>query len=409
MSMATSLFSLAVICLVAFVGPFLADLVPGRWLQASAFILILGALLGPHGAHLVDPAAPGLPLLRQLGLAFLFLIGGYGLAPEEVLGTTGRHAALSWLASLALGLLVAWALPFDFSWRTLVAFAISLTSTAFSKVEGILKERRALDTPMGRIVESYGATGELLPVMAVALLLEERSPLVELGIIGLFVVLALVSARLARHEEERRTRLDSFVRDGSGSGQMMLRLVICVLVGFVALGVILGADMIVAGFAAGFILRQLVGEGDTTVMPMVQAVANGFFIPVCFVMSGASIDIFEGGSEPLVILGFICLLILVRGVPCLMSLSLAPETRSMAPLRRVNVAVYSCTAMSTVVAMPSVAVEAGDMTHHMANVLVFAAALTTVAVPVVTRLIGRVDGEAAVEGKAASATNDTEV
>ncbi len=326
-----------------------------------------------------------------------------------MLGTTGRHAALSWLASLALGLLVAWALPFDFSWRALVAFAISLTSTAFSKVEGILKERRALDTPMGRIVESYGATGELLPVMAVALLLEERSPLVELGIIGLFVVLALVSARLARHEEERRTRLDSFVRDGSGSGQMMLRLVICVLVGFVALGVILGADMIVAGFAAGFILRQLVGEGDTTVMPMVQAVANGFFIPVCFVMSGASIDIFEGGSEPLVILGFICLLILVRGVPCLVSLSLAPETRSMAPLRRVNVAVYSCTAMSTVVAMTSVAVEAGDMTHHMANVLVFAAALTTVAVPVVTRLIGRVDGEAAVEGKAASATNDTEV
>ena len=201
MPMATSLFSLAVICLVAFVGPFLADLVPGRWLQASAFILVLGALLGPHGAHLIDPAAPGLPLLRQLGLAFLFLIGGYGLAPEEVLGTTGRHAALSWLASLALGLLVAWALPFDFSWKALVAFAISLTSTAFSKVEGILKERHALDTPMGRIVESYGATGELLPVMAVALLLEERSPLVELGIIGLFVLLALGSAWLARHEE----------------------------------------------------------------------------------------------------------------------------------------------------------------------------------------------------------------
>lgn len=408
MPMATSLFSLAVICLVAFVGPFLADLVPGRWLQASAFILVLGALLGPHGAHLIDPTAPGLPLLRQLGLAFLFLIGGYGLAPEEVLGTTGRHAALSWLASLALGLLVAWALPFDFSWKALVAFAISLTSTAFSKVEGILKERHALDTPMGRIVESYGATGELLPVMAVALLLEERSPLVELGIIGLFVLLALGSAWLARHEEERRTRLDAFVRDGSGAGQMMLRLVICVLVGFVALGVILGADMIVAGFAAGFILRQLVGEDDTTVMPMVQAVANGFFIPMTFVMSGASVDIFEGGSEPLVILGFICLLILVRGVPCLVSLSVAPETRSMPLLRRVNVAIYACTAMSTVVAMTSVAVEAGDMTPHIANVLVFAAALTTVAVPVVTRLIARVDGEAAVEGASADATDDVD-
>lgn len=406
--MATSLFSLAVICLVAFVGPFLADLVPGRWLQASAFILILGALLGPHGAALIDPSAPGLALLRQLGLAFLFLIGGYGLEPRRVLGATGRHAALSWLASFGLGLLVAWALPFDFSWKALVAFAISLTSTAFSKVEGVLKERHALDTPMGRIVESYGATGELLPVMAVALLLEERSPMIELGIIGLFVVLALVSARLARHEEQRRTRLDAFVRDGRQAGQMMLRLVICVLVGFVALGVILGADMIVAGFAAGFILRQLVGEDDAQVMPMVQAVANGFFIPVTFVMSGASIDIFEGGSEPLVILGFIGLLLTVRGIPCLVSLSVAPETRSMPFLRRVNIAIYTCTAMSTVVAMTSVAVESGDMTHHIANVLVFAAALTTIAAPIATRLIGRVDGEAAVEGKAASATDDTE-
>ncbi|MEY8436197.1 cation:proton antiporter [Atopobiaceae bacterium 24-176] len=406
--MATSLFSLAVICLVAFVGPFLADLVPGRWLQASAFILILGALLGPHGTGLIDPTAPGLALLKQLGLAFLFLIGGYGLEPRRVLGATGRHAALSWLASFGLGLLVACALPFDFSWKALVAFAISLTSTAFSKVEGVLKERHALDTPMGRIVESYGATGELLPVMAVALLLEERSPMIELGIIGLFVVLALVSARLARHEEERRTRLDSFVRDGRQAGQMMLRLVICVLVGFVALGVILGADMIVAGFAAGFILRQLVGEDDAQVMPMVQAVANGFFIPVTFVMSGAAIDVFEGGSEPLVILGFIGLLLVVRGVPCLVSLSVAPETRSMPFLRRVNIAIYTCTAMSTVVAMTSVAVESGDMTHHIANVLVFAAALTTITVPIVTRLIGRADGEAAVEGKAAGATNDTE-
>lgn len=394
--MATALFSLAIICLVAFLGPFLADVVPGRWLNAGAFILVIGALLGPHGAGLVDPTAPGLPLLKQLGLAFLFLIGGFGLEPREVVGRTGRHAALSWLASLALGILVAWLLPLDFSWQAMVAFAISLTSTAFSKVEGILKDRKELDTPMGKVVESYGATGELLPVVAVALLIEERSPVIELGIIALFVLIAWGSARLARREERKGGRLDSFVRDGAQAGQMMLRLVIAILVCLVALGVILGADMIVAGFAAGFILRQLVPEDDTEVMPRVQAVGNGFLIPVTFVLSGCSVNLFEGGSEPLVVLGFIALILLVRGVPCLVSLSVAPETRSMPLLRRVNIAIYTCTAMSTVVAMTSVAVETGDMTEHTAWVLVFAAALTTIVVPVVTRLIEQADSRAGV-------------
>lgn len=396
--MAAALFSLAIVCVATFMGPFLSSLIPGNWIQAGAFILILGSLLGPHGAGLIDPAAPGLPLLRQLGLAFIFLMGGYNLEPSRVVGAIGRHAMLAWLSSFGLGLLVAWLLPLEFSAKALIAFAISLTSTAFSKVESILSARHELDTPMGKVTESYGATGELLPVVAVALLLEERSPLVELGIMAFFVVVALVGKRLVLHEERSHSKLDTFVHRGADSNQMMLRLVIAILVGLVALGVILGADMIVAGFAAGFILRQLTPD-DSAVIGQVKTVAYGFFVPVAFVLSGCNIDVFEGGSEPLVVAGFILLLLLVRGLPVFATLSLAPETRSMNPWRRFNIAIYSCTAMSTVVAMTSVAQEAGDMTAHIASVLVFAAALTTIVVPIITRLIEKTHSQAQLKAK----------
>ena len=374
--MAAALFSLAIVCVATFVGPFLSSLIPGNWIQAGAFILILGSLLGPHGAGLIDPAAPGLPLLRQLGLAFIFLMGGYNLEPSRVVGSTGRHAMLAWLSSFGLGLLVAWLLPLEFSAKALIAFAISLTSTAFSKVESILSARHELDTPMGKVTESYGATGELLPVVAVALLLEERSPLVELGIMAFFVVVALVGKRLVLHEEHAHSKLDVFVHKGADSNHM-----------------------IVAGFAAGFILRQLTPD-DSPVIGQVKIVAYGFFVPVAFVLSGCNVDVFEGGSEPLVVAGFILLLLLVRGLPVFVTLSLAPETRSMNPWRRFNIAIYSCTAMSTVVAMTSVAQEAGDMTAHIASVLVFAAALTTIVVPIITRLVEKTHSHAQLKSHA---------
>lgn len=389
--MAASLFSLALVSIIAFVGPFLAELVPGHWFMASAFILLLGAVFGPHCLGLIDPEAPGLPLLKQLGLAFLFLIGGFGLEPKAVLGHIGRRATVSWVASLAIAFCVSDIVMHGMSWEAVTAFAISLTSTAFGKVEGVLRDRGLMGTRMGEVIDSYGATGELLPVVAIALLLEERSPLIEVGIMVLFVLLALGAARVARHEERAHTRLDRFVRQGSNAPQMMLRLVIAILICLVALGTILGADMIVAGFAAGFVLRQLIGE-DEQVMPRIQAVANGFFIPVTFVLSGCGVDLVQGLSEPLVILGFIGLLVLVRGVPTFVSVTLDPETRSLSAARRVVVALYTCTAMSTVVAMTSVAVESGDMSARIASVLVFSAALTTILVPIATRLVGRLDG-----------------
>ncbi len=382
--MASTLFSLAIITAIGFLGPFLTSLLPGKWVQSSAVVLLLGWLCGPHMLGLIDPSAEGLSLLKQLGLAFLFLMGGYELTPDKVLGPCGRHAMLSWLASFGLGLAVVRLLPLGFSWTASVACAIALTSTSLNKVESLLRSRHELATPLGSVVTSYGAAGELLPVAAVALLIGEHSALEEVLVILAFVAIAVAASWLVRHEDGRRTRLSRYVRSGDDPSQLMTQLVVAVLVGFTALGAILGADMLVAGFAAGWVLRRLVPEEDTRTMGKLRGLAYGFFIPVTFVLSGTRIDIESAASYLWVVAAFIGLLLLVRGVPVLLALRAFPETRGLDRLQKWDVCAYSCMAMATVVAMTNVAVEAGDMTPAIAGALVFAAALTTLIVPAVT-------------------------
>lgn len=394
--MAEAFFSLAVITAIAFVCPFLATIIPGRWIQSAALVLVVGAIVGPHALGLVNPHAEGMPLLKSIGLAFIFLMGGYELSGKAIFSKTGEHAIASWAMSLLLALGVVLALSYffgDWSQLTIVALAVALTSTSYAKVEADVKSRKLANTRFAQIVSSYGATGELLPVVATALLLSEGAPAIEIAIMAAFIVLALIASKFAQHEKEKKTKIEQFVEESGDASQMMLRLVVAITVALVALGVILGADMIVAGFAAGYILKRLIPEKDdkSKALIMLQAISYGFFIPVAFVLSGCEVDLVAGSQEPLVIMLFVVLLLIVRGVPVFAAVTWFPAGKRLPVRQRIGVAIYSCTTMSTVVAMTSVAVEAGDMTSQIATSLIFAAALVSITVPIAERLIEPAD------------------
>ena len=54
-------------------------------------LLVLGVLIGPH---VLDLAATdeGVSVLRELGLGMLFLLAGYEIEIEELVGRGGRRA-----------------------------------------------------------------------------------------------------------------------------------------------------------------------------------------------------------------------------------------------------------------------------------------------------------------------------
>lgn len=387
--MVSQLLSLSVTMLVAALAPFVASLVPGRAIPEVVFLVFAGALLGPYGADVIRTSGGALSLVSELGMAFLFLMAGYEIKPSELVGTMGRHASICWGISLAAAIALVSLTGFSrFTGMAGIAFAIMLTTTAYGTLAPIMRARDLTNTSVGRAVTAYGATGEVLPVIAVALMLSTRSLLVTVVVLVVFMLVCVRIAHLSTSTARIGARFRDFVRSSAGATtQTPLRLVVLLLVFLLFLAEVAGFDSVLGAFAAGFVLRVFFPDGSDELETRLEAIGNGFLIPAFFVISGAGIDLSAALADPGLLFLFIGLLIAVRGVSVAVSLRVNPETRTMDPQERFVTTAYCVMALPLVVAITQIVVDAGAMTSQDASVLVTAGAITVLVVPVLTSLV----------------------
>lgn len=387
--MVSQLFSLSVTMLVAALAPFAASLVPGRAIPEVVFLVFAGALLGPYGADVIRTSGGALSLVSELGMAFLFLMAGYEIKPSELVGTMGRHASICWGISLAAAIALVSLTGFSrFTGMAGIAFAIMLTTTAYGTLAPIMRARDLTNTSVGRAVTAYGATGEVLPVIAVAIMLSTRSLLVTVVVLVVFMLVCVRIAHLSTSTARIGARFRDFVRSSAGaSTQTPLRLVVLLLVFLLFLAEVAGFDSVLGAFAAGFVLRVFFPDGSDELETRLEAIGNGFLIPAFFVISGAGIDLSAALADSGLLFLFIGLLIAVRGVSVAISLRVNPETRTMEPQERFVTTAYCVMALPLVVAITQIVVDAGAMTSQDASVLVTAGAITVLVVLVLTSLV----------------------
>ena len=387
--MVSQLLSLSVTMLVAALAPFVASLVPGRAIPEVVFLVFAGALLGPYGADVIRTSGGALSLVSELGMAFLFLMAGYEIKPSELVGTMGRHASICWGISLAAAIALVSLTGFSrFTGMAGIAFAIMLTTTAYGTLAPIMRARDLTNTSVGRAVTAYGATGEVLPVIAVALMLSTRSLLVTVVVLVVFMLVCVRIAHLSTSTARIGARFRDFVRSSAGATtQTPLRLVVLLLVFLLFLAEVAGFDSVLGAFAAGFVLRVFFPDGGKDLEDRLEAIGNGFLIPAFFVISGAGIDLSAALADPGLLFLFIGLLIAVRGVSVAVSLRVNPETRTMQSQERFVTTAYCVMALPLVVAITQIVVDAGAMTSQDASVLVTAGAITVLVVPVLTSLV----------------------
>ena len=390
----SDLVSLTIIAVVAFVAPLVASLIPGRPIPETVFLVFAGTLLGPNGVGLVSPSTEPMQLLSQLGLAFLFLMAGYEIEPGQIRGPMGRHASLCWLVSLGLAFALAHALPLRGTTDLgILAFAIAMTTTAYGTLAPILRDRHLVRTPVGDAVMVYGAIGELLPVLAIAILLSSRSTMASVVLLAVFALLCLDVSRRTKRAAARGSRIVTFLRENAETGsQTTVRATVLLLVFLVTVSRLFDFDAVLGAFAAGFILRSTVPDGDHVLEGKLDAIAFGFLVPLFFVMSGAAINLSAVAANPTLLLGFMALLLVVRALPVGVSLHLSPETRQLSATERLTASLYCSMALPIIVAVTSVAVELDAMTQDMASVLVCAGALTVLLVPLATSLVLQAQG-----------------
>ncbi len=357
--------SLAIIALVAFASPFIASAIPGKPVPETVFLLVFGAMLGPHMLDIIHVDAE-VSLVSELGLAFLFLLAGFEIDPKSITGVEGRYGLATWVVTFGIAWLAVRFTPwFSVSHFDGIAVTLALTSTALGTLVPIMRERSLTGTRVGDSILAYGTWGELGPVLAMSVLLSARTGIQTLVILGLFAVVCVLLAVVPSRSKRVGSRFFAFVEERADTtSQTFVRLTVLILVTLVAFSAVFDLDIVLGSFAAGFVLRYIIPEGNHTLETKLDGLAYGFLIPVFFTVSGAKIDLTAVASRPGLLAGFIVALLIIRAVPILISMSICPATRDVSAYGRITVALYCTTALPIIVAVTSVAVNAGALSQH---------------------------------------------
>lgn len=374
--------SFLVVLLVAAIAPIVAGLatkrLPSVVLPVVVVELMLGVAVGPdvlNIAHVDDVLAA----FSQLGLGFLFFFAGYEIRIGQIKGEPLKLAGKGWFVSLALAYSFAGVLHAGGVIVSDLLTGSALVTTAIGTLIPILRDEQRLEGEFGRHMLAIGAVGEFGPVMIVTLLLGATSGAGEqLVLLVAFVGIAVLTGMIATGSA---TRWLGFVTARmENSGQLPVRLAVLLVFALVVIAGDLGMDVILGAFAAGMIMRIVIGEQDASIFDSkMEAVGFGFLIPFFFVTSGMTLDItalFASTGAMLKLPLFFLLMLVVRGVPELLFYRRVLPREQLPPL-----ALLASTQLPLVVAITSIGLDNGNMRPSTAAALVSAAVLTVLIFP----------------------------
>ena len=395
----SSIVSLFIIAAAAAVAPLLSSLTHKR-VPDVVWLLILGVIVGPNGLGLAASTEP-IALFREVGMGMLFLIAGTEINVEEVHGRAGRRSLLTWLACFGIGLAVSWAAvaasgTTGVAAATYIALAIALTSTALGTLLPILMEAGVMGTTIGKAVLVHGAVGELAPIIAMSLLLSARSPWASAIILLVFAVASLVAVAIPTRFILKHPAFGRTILHGAQTSQKtLMRVVMVVLTGLMALSAVMELDMVLGAFAAGIIVRALAPGNFTMVEGELRTLGFSFLIPLFFVTSGMTISLSAVAAYPLLLVAFVGAILVVRGAPIILMERFHGSIERVVWKDAMRIGLYGATGLPIIVAVTELGVSTGVLPAWLASLLVVAGAMSVLLFPLVAFLMGRAVGKRA--------------
>lgn len=287
---------LTLIVLAGLVGPVL-----GSWrafpLPLAVGEIFAGVAMGRTGLGWIDASDPTVTFLGEVGFAMLMLAAGMHVpirAPG--LRTTFRRAVWAALVAAVLaipaGVLAAWVAGTGHA----RIYALLLAGGSAAIALPALIERRLLGHVRALTLVMQIAVADVAAIVAVPLVLEPSRAL-RAGLASLLVsVCAFAIFLLARSLDDGRA-VRTLRRHSAHRGWALdLRVALLVLMALCWLALRGGTSILVAGFAAGLVVSAL--GGPTRLSTQVTGIAQGFFVPLFFVVLGARIDLSALWSRP---------------------------------------------------------------------------------------------------------------
>ena len=286
--MPVSFGTLVVIVLAGLGGPLLG-IAGHRFVPVVIGEILAGILVGPTVLDAVNPANGSISFLAEIGFAMLMLTVGMHLPLREkrlaaALRSGGLLAAIVCVLALPAGLLAARIAGTSHA----AIYVVLLASGSAAVLLPALQETR-IDAPEVMSVMAQVTIADLITILSVPIVLQPGrvahaalgGVLVAAAVIVIFGIARTLAARgwvhrLRALSKQRRWALD-----------LRLSLLVLFLLAWIAQKG--GTSILIAGFGAG-VMVALIG-GPKRLSTQMRGVAEGFFIPLYFVVLGAQLDL----------------------------------------------------------------------------------------------------------------------
>jgi Kef-type K+ transport system membrane component KefB len=280
--------TLVVILLAGIGGPLLA-VVSGRFVPVVIGEILAGILAGPTVLNAVNPASGTVSFLSEIGFAMLMLTVGMHLPlREKRLASSLKTGGL--LAMIVCGLAIpAGLLASSIAGTSHAAvYAVVLASGSAAVLLPALQETGLAGADVMTVMAQV-TIADVITILSVPIVLQPtRVGHAVLGsvLVATAVVLLLGVARLlARRSWVQRLRHLSKQRRWA----LDLRLSLLVVFFLAWISQKSGTSVLIAGFGAGLMVA-LIG-GPKRLSTQMRGIADGFFIPLYFVVLGARLDL----------------------------------------------------------------------------------------------------------------------
>lgn len=367
------------VVMVAAIAAIAVALLPKRMAPPVVVLeLVLGIVIGPHVLHLAH-IDDFVEFFSNLGLGMLFYFAGYEIDFQRIKGRPLELGAWAWVISVVLAFGIGVILVGLGIIVSALYVGAAMATTAIGTLIPILRDNGELKTRFGTYLLAAGGAGEFGPILLVTLFFSTQSALHESAILIAFVVLAIAIALLSMRLAWQGW--PALERTFEASSQLAVRVTVVLVFGLVLLAGDLGLDVLLGGFVAGLITRMALKGHELAVFESkLTAVGFGFFVPFFFVTSGIAFNLAALGSVAAIgkLVLFFVLFLVVRGVPMLLLYG-----REMNLRNRTALAFYAATELPLVVAITTIAIDAGRMRSSTAAGLVGAAMLSTLVYPFV--------------------------
>jgi Kef-type K+ transport system membrane component KefB/Trk K+ transport system NAD-binding subunit len=377
---------------------FLIPLVTHR-LSAGAMPSVVGEILAgvAFGSSVLGVIEENvwLDFLSLFGFAYLMFLAGLEVDVPLLMRPLGRrwmHPQVALRHPLVAGVLLlvlilavaavgvvlvnAWGKEDDFA---LLFFVLS--ATAVGVMAPVLKERDGLG-PYAQVLLVAGFLVEFVGIVAIGIIAAIDRDGVGLEALLLLALPAAFALLLygARHSQTRLPELAQLMSElAHASSQIQIRGALALLVMFVVMSQVVGTELVLGAFFAGLALTILSPKQGSSMRVKLDALGYGFFIPIFFITSGATLDLGalgESTDAALLIPVFLTIGILAKVVPGLIVLWPA-----FGPRRAGAGGVLLSANLSLILAALTIAEGSGRLEEATSAALLVLALVTTAVAP----------------------------